>query len=76
MIHHYDAEPECKTEKENLIDLFCDMADIIKNSRDLNNIEGLKNFYNETIEKLNWNFMFEDYIKKRGWSFDNIDIDK
>ena len=76
MRHHYDAEPECKTEKENLIDLFCDMADVIQDTGDLDTIEGLKNFYNETIEKLNGKFVIEDYIKKRGWSFDNMDIDK
>ena len=75
MRHHYEAEPECKTEKENLIDLFCDMADVIKNSGDLNSIQGLKSIYNETIEKLNGKFVFEDYIKKRGWSIDNIGND-
>ena len=49
---------------------------LLKIQGNLDTSKRLKNFYNETIEKLNGKFVFEDYIKKREFSIDNVDIEK
>ena len=64
MEHHYEAEPSCKKEKEGLMDLFLDMADVIRKSGDQNAIEKLDKAWNETLEKMNGKNIFLNYKRE------------
>ena len=64
MEHHYRAEPSCAKEKESLMELFYDMADIIRKSGDQDAIMKLDNLYNETIDKMNGKNIFVEFKKK------------
>lgn len=58
MDHHYEAEHSCAKEKESLIDLFNDMANLIKSSNDEGAINKLNTIYEETLSKLNGKNIF------------------
>ena len=65
--HHYEAEPACQKEKENLINLFVEMAKEIQNSGSDEDKIKLKNIYNETINKLNGKSIFLNIINQKGF---------
>ena len=65
--HHYEAEPACQKEKENLINLFVEMAKEIQNSGSDEDKIKLKNIYNETVNKLNGKSIFLNIINQKGF---------
>ena len=69
MKHHYEAEPSCKVEKNNLIDLFCDMVNVIKSSGDVQAIEQLNKCYQDIFQKINGKEIFVEEIEKNNIKF-------
>ena len=65
--HHYEAEPSCKKEKETLINLFVEMAKEIQNNGTKEDIDSLKNIYEDTVNKLNGKSVFLDIIKSKNF---------
>jgi uncharacterized Zn-finger protein len=69
MKHHYEAEPSCKIEKNNLIDLFCDMVNVIINSGDINAIQQLNKTYFDIFNKIHGKESFLQEIEKKNIQF-------